>query len=491
MLIMLLNRILSQIFYRLFMRRNVVTFSLSIFLTLVGFVVLLHISSKTYASTGFVTRSGTKFMLDGNEFRFVGFNLFDAANTYFPEQGKTGYSCPRDNGWWSSIYTEADLDQELAFIKQQTGATVLRFWAFQRYTNGGTDWSGIDKVIRVAKKNGLKVLPVLEDGPGYCTYPEPAGNAKWKYNNDTWYTDGYKLKMGNYSLTYPDYVRAIVTRYKDEPTIMGWMMMNEADTSRKTNGIDGSGPSVLVNFAKDIGTLIKSIDTNHLVTVGTQSNGASGATGADFVQVYNVKDTQGRDLIDFTEVHDWPYWGGDTDPLPGSPDGHTLPNPDSADCLRTYQAKLACSIANSIQKLNKPIIMGEAGIAARSDSERIRRADLMDKKMAAFFNAGGAGYLVWQWNKVIDSEGFDVQMTTNDPLLAKMKKYAGYQPGGGSTCTKADINGDKQVNLVDYSLLVASFLKLPVNVTADINNDGQVNLSDYSLLVAQFLKPCQ
>lgn len=57
-------------------------------------------------------------------------------------------------------------------------------------------------------------------------------------------------------------------------------------------------------------------------------------------------------------------------------------------------------------------------------------------------------------------------------------------------CT-ADISGDNIVDLVDYSVLVSNFLKIPVtNQKADINKDGAVDLSDYSILVGQFLKPC-
>ncbi len=385
-------------------------------------------ASPIQAATGFVSRQNTQFYLDNRVFKFVGFNLYDAGNTYFPDQGKQGYSCPRNNGWWTNIYTEADLDAEMAYAKQTSGTSVLRFWAFQSYTNGGTDWSGVDKVIRVAKKHNMKVIPVLDDGPGYCT--QPNNQAKWSLNSDSWYVDGYKQKMGTYALTYPDYVRAIVTRYKDEPAIFGWMMMNEADTSRKilsdgTTKIDGNGPSVLVNFVKDIGGIIKSIDQNHLVTLGTQSNGASGATGKDFIDVYGLPE------IDFTEVHDWGYWAdinhdwrlGEQNPLPGSLNGVTLPDPNSVDCQKQYGAQLACSIAMSIQVLNKPIIMGEAGASVNRWSKP-ERANLLDAKMKAFFNAGGAGYLVWQWNKVIDTEGFDVLMTPADPLLPKMKTLA-------------------------------------------------------------------
>lgn len=374
--------------------------------------------SKASSPEGFVTRAGTKFYLNGQVFTFVGFNLFDAAGA----SANSPYSCLGTNKWFPK-FTEQELDLSLKQMKEMAGATVLRFWAFQKYTNGGTDFSGIDTVIKLAKANGFKVLPVLEDGPGYCTEPGGGGNGhieKWKYQGDTWYTEGYKIPNAPYTLSYRDYVKTIVTRYKDEPTILGWMMVNEADTSKK---VDGKSP--LVAFAKDIGGLMKSIDPHHLITVGTQSNGASGGTGQDFLDVY------GLDIIDFTEGHDWGYWGNDAEAIPGgiknSNGTMSLPNPLSPDCLKTYQAKIGCSLAQSVLLLKKPYVMGEAGIAAADNVSRDRRAKLMDQKMGAFFSNGGAGYVYWQWNHVVDSQQYDVLPNTNDPLLAVMKKYSGFE----------------------------------------------------------------
>ncbi len=372
--------------------------------------------SKASSSDQFVTTFGTKFFLNNQQFNFVGFNLFDAA-------GATGpYSCVAKNGWFPK-FTETELDSIMHQMNTDAGATVLRFWAFQKYTNGGTDFSGIDTVLALANKNGLKVIPVLEDGQGYCTEPGGGGNnhiQKWQYSADTWYTNGYKAVNSGYSLSYRDYVAKIVEHYKDNPTILGWMMMNEADTSLKVNG-----KSSLLSFANDIGGIIKNIDHNHLVTVGTQSNGASGATGQDFIDVY------GLPVVDFAEAHDWGFWGSDTQAIPGGVKNSSgtwdLPNPNSTDCLKTYQAKIGCSIAQSIQIIKKPIIMGESGIAATDSASRVRRAQLMDDKMNAFFANGGAGYIYWQWNHVLDSEHFDVLGNTNDPLLPIMKKYAGLQ----------------------------------------------------------------
>jgi len=350
-------------------------------------------------TSGFVGRQGTQFTLDGQPFRFVGFNLFDAAAT-------ANYQC----GWWAR-YSDDELDAALGAMKKQAGANVLRFWAFQSYTAGGTDWSGIDKVLRLARKHNIKVIPVLENGPGHCgNY----GSAKWE-QGDVFYRNASRrdYTYGS-SLSLPDYIDRIVGRYKDDPTIMAWMIMNEADTGDK----DG-----LYTFAAILSAQIKTLDSRHLVTLGTQSNGVSGSSGSDFIRLY------GLPTLDFAEGHDYAFWGSDTDPLPGSADGHTLPDPRSASCLSTAyipnQAKIACSIAQAHQILGKPYLIGEAGIGGGNGvAGRQRRADRIGAKMDAFFANGGSGYIVWQWNRIVDTEGFDVLSTLGDPLLPRMKSHA-------------------------------------------------------------------
>ena len=109
------------------------------------------------------------------------------------------------------------------------GATVLRFWAYQTYTDGGGDFSGVDRVIRIAKAAGMRVLPVLEDGPGDCT-----------------------------------------TSMQVVPKEQ--CLVNEAQTTAR----DAQGRSALVDFAADTAAVVRAVDPNHLVTPGTQANGAPG-----------------------------------------------------------------------------------------------------------------------------------------------------------------------------------------------------------------------
>ena len=354
-------------------------------------------SSAAAAAASFVSRSGRQLILNGNPFRFVGFNLYDAAAT-------DRYSCNP-----GKRLSDADLLTTLKYLHDKAGATVLRFWAYQTYTQGGTDFSGVDRVLTAAKQAGMKVLPVLEDGPGNCTN-SPDVVPKSKYESDTWYSAGYKVPFGNASMAYRDYVKVIVAHYANEPTILGWSMMNEADTSAR----DSSGHSVLVDFATDIAGVIKTVDARHLITVGTQSNGAPGASGPDFTAVYSLPQ------IDLAEVHDWGYWGDDASPMPGG-NGATPPAADSPVCTRT-DAPIGCSFALAAG-LDKPLFVGEAGIFGRTHDERNARAGLLRAKMDAAFNAGAVGYLVWSVNTGI-TDGYDVLINDDDPLIAQLSMVA-------------------------------------------------------------------
>ncbi|RKS71306.1 cellulase (glycosyl hydrolase family 5) [Motilibacter peucedani] len=352
--------------------------------------------------SGWVSRQGDGFRLDGAPFRFVGFNLYDAAAT-------DSYSCHPQ--------TALDASQlASAFTRiHDSGATVVRFWAYQTYTRGGTYWAGVDKVVEAARDAGLHLLPVLEDGPGDCT-TGPAHTPKSSYEGDTWYTEGYKHPYGTASLSFRDYAARVVTHYRDEPVILGWSMVNEADTSAR----DADGRSALVDFAQDVGAVVKSHDSRHLLTVGTQSNGAPGASGTDFSDVYQT------DTVDFAEVHDWGRWGDDTVPMPGSSDGTTPPSPEDGQCTRT-DSKIGCSFARA-QVLGKPLVVGEAGISAATDAERQRRADLLLAKMRAAFAAGADGYLVWQLNTE-PTDSYDVLLGSDDPLFGVLEAVGAAESG--------------------------------------------------------------
>lgn len=341
-------------------------------------------------TNSFVQRNGSSLQLDGKPFRFVGFNLYDAAASDI-------YSCSP-----ATRRTDRQLASAFGYIRDRAGASVVRFWAYQTYTAGGTDFSGVDRVLHAAKAAGLRVIPVLEDGPGNCTTGRQ-GVAKNAVQGDTWYTNGYRAPYGSASLSYVDYVRIMARHYRDDPTILAWMMMNEAETHAR----DAQDHSALVAFAQNVGAVIRSVDAHHLITLGTQANGAFGASGRDFSDIYRLP------VLDFAEVHDWAVYGSDTEPLPGSVSSR-LPSADSPACT-ALDAKIACSFARA-QALGKPLIVGEAGIGASDVSTRQRRAALLGAKIAAAFAAGADGYLVWHLSSG-PTDGYDVVPSQHDPLF--------------------------------------------------------------------------
>ncbi len=337
-------------------------------------------------------------MFGGRELRFSGFNMFDAASN-------ERWQCEPHHA-----LTRAQLKQQFQALKDKSGARVIRFWAYQPYTDGGKDWSGIDRVISVAKELEMLVIPVFEDGPGYCTGAPNEGESKANYEGDTYYGEGYKKPYAKNEHSLRDYARMVAAKYKDEPTIAAWMLVNEAETKQRNS----DGKSVLVDMARDVARVVKEVDPNHLVTLGTQSNGAMGTSGQDFRDIYSLPE------MDYTEVHDWGYYGSDTEAMPGAnPDG-SLPDPNSEECKK-LDAKIACSFAIT-KELNKPIVVGEAGIKAKTPSEVARRAQLMGDKIVAAKNAGASGYLLWEASDV-NREGYGIHPLGNDPIFEQLKRF--------------------------------------------------------------------
>ncbi len=371
--------------------------SLTVVSLLMAMVAVLLAACGPTASDSFVKRSGTSFTVDGAPFRFVGYNLYDGAASDI-------FSCSP-----STRLDDTALADTLRAAREEGGATVIRFWAFATYTADGTDFSGMDRFIAAARREGLRVMPVLEDGPGNCSTGE-SNVALSQVDGGHWYSSGYRQPLGRASISYRDYARVLAEHYRNEPAILGWTMVNEAETSERQP--DGRTP--LVAFAGDLAAVLHRADPNHLVTLGTQGNGAPGNSGSDFRDIYVQAG------LDFTEVHDWNRYGSDTEALPGSVDG-ALPAADSDEC-RGRTARVACSFAIS-RSIGKPIVVGEVGITATDIAGRQRRATLVAAKARAAFAAGAAGYLVWHLDRA-PTDRLDVQISPLDPLLPALARIA-------------------------------------------------------------------
>src|SRR5207302_3505737 len=111
-----------------------------------------------------------------------------------------------------------------------TGATVLRAWAFQRFTAGASDFTPIDRMIASARSHGLSLILTLENEWADCSQLDAASPDGRK--SPAWFQSGYyDAPLGSDALPFRDYARLVVQRYRTEPQIAMWQLMNEAECS--------------------------------------------------------------------------------------------------------------------------------------------------------------------------------------------------------------------------------------------------------------------
>jgi hypothetical protein len=324
-------------------------------------------SSVTTENGGFVHRSGTTLTLNGQPWRFVGYNDYQLTS----QSG--GYTCGR-------AIDQSTLDAILADARS-SGATVIRTWFFQSYYDLNSQshvitpsWSAFDRVLNAAAAYGLRVIPVLVNEWQDCEPPSVDKNLGF-------YQLGYQSAGYGYPLSFKAYATTVAAHYANDPTIAFWQIGNELESNSPsgcTASAESAGASALRAFADNMTSAIKAVDPNHLVSLGTIGSGQCGLAGSDYEYVQAGK-------VDLCEYHDY-----------GDPT-HAIPNDG-------YN-RLAQRISQC-RALDKPLFVGESGIVAdvgdqgqstgTIDSTSLQlRAGFFDAKMTAAFNAGLAGYVIW------------------------------------------------------------------------------------------------
>lgn len=184
---------------------------------------------------GFVHRVGRNLMLDGEPYRFVGFNAF----------GMTG--CATGKAW-----TRAELD---AYFAGLPPAAMTRTWAFARY-----GVAALDLVVERAEAHGQKLILSLANQGRDCG--EEAKDAAW-YN-------------GGFRGAYLSWVREVVARYRHSPAIGMWEIINEP--GHQTTGVS---TAMIKSFLDETAAVIKGIDPHHLVESGAMAEYTAGTGGSE------------------------------------------------------------------------------------------------------------------------------------------------------------------------------------------------------------------
>ncbi|EMR70233.1 putative glycoside hydrolase family 5 protein [Eutypa lata UCREL1] len=266
----------------------------------------------------FVKAEGGKFTLDGEDFYFAGSNAY-----YFPFNNnqtdvELGLTAAKEAGL-KVFRTWGYNDKNVTYVpdglpqygNEGAGDTEV---VFQRFANGTStiDIEAFDKVVDAATKVGIKLLVAFTnnwaDYGGMDVYTVNLGG---KYHDDFY-------RLPQIKEAYKTYVKAVVTRYKDSPTIFAWELANEprcgADGVRNLPRSDDCTTETLGSWIDEMSTYVKSLDPHHLVTwggeggfnIGSDDGFYSGSDGGDFDRELSLEN------IDFGVFHSYPDWWGKT-----------------------------------------------------------------------------------------------------------------------------------------------------------------------------------
>ncbi|KAG6722606.1 hypothetical protein I3842_03G169300 [Carya illinoinensis] len=338
---------------------------------------------------GFVERNGTQFMLDGRAFYINGWNSY-----WLMDHAVEQYSRPRIRAMLQA--------------GAKMGLTVCRTWAFNdgaynalQISPGQFDervFQALDHVIAEARQHGIRLLLSLVNN--LQAYGGKTQYVKWAWeegiglsaSNDSFFFDP---TIRNY---FKNYIKTVLTRrnsitgieYRNDPTIFAWELINEPRCTSDTSG------DTLQDWLEEMSEFVKSIDKNHLLTVGLEgfygpkspksltANPEAWASrlGSDFIHNTNISD------IDFASVHIYP--------------DHWFHEQELEDKLKYVSKWMLSHIEDGDTELKKPVMFTEFGLSnlnkdfLPSQRDRFHKTVLDTIYKSAKRNGSGAGALVWQ-----------------------------------------------------------------------------------------------
>jgi mannan endo-1,4-beta-mannosidase len=362
-------------------------------------------------SSQFVGTRNGRFVVNGRPFRFVGANV-------------------------ALMYRDEDREKMPETLKRAAdqGIRVVRVWA---YGEGGPDdvgpladfadwprnhpfrWSPgnwneeafvhLDRVIAEAQKNNLLVQLCLtnwwRDTGGVTQYLRWAGindaaDDKFRFGINPeramlFYTNETTRKL------YREHIEKIVTRrntvsgilYRDDPTIFGWELMNEAQA---LTGRWGERRQWIVEMTD----YIRSLDQNHLISPGTWGY-RTAAERREWLADHSLPN------VDYCDVHNYPR--DDTDSFVDSP--------------QAMQEFLDNRVA-AAYLLKKPLVMGEFGMNAEGHNG-FSQIEWYRAFLQGSVRAGAAGAMFWILTPD-PRRGYGVTYTTNrdEAILGEVSRAA-------------------------------------------------------------------
>jgi mannan endo-1,4-beta-mannosidase len=382
-------------------------------------------------------RPVASFLLDGEPFCFAG------TNNYYP------------------IYKSRRMVDDLLETTKRLGLRVMRIWAYldrgsldgsvqnidgpgekegvyfqywdpiqkrPLYNDGATGIEHLDYLLDKAKRADIKLILVLTNNwkefGGMDQYLVWYGlNEHHQFYTNPVVTQAYKNWIGHLVMRN----NAINgTLYRDDPTIFAWELANEPRciNSGPLDNRSGCSPRAISTWADQMSTFIKSIDPNHLVSVGDEGFfaggsgfGRDGADGVDHAALLALEH------VDFGTFHLYPdTWG------------------QSLGWSRQWIE----DHIDAARKAGKPTLLEEYGVVARRDAtgallEASRRGKAYPRWHELIEKRGGNGALVWMLAGYDDVRGrypdYDhFVLYPDDPTIGLFATFAARMAADSRAC---------------------------------------------------------
>lgn len=399
-------------------------------------VFLISTDAEAGVPNGFAYTQGTRFMLDGSPFYYAGTNCYyltfksqEAVDSVFKDAEAMGLKVIRV---WGNLDVgvktgTTDSEGKPVFTNNNDGPGEKDGIYFQYFDkdlgkpviNEGKDGlQKLDYALYQAEKHGIKLLITFTNywdafgGMGqYIKWAQELGITGLKkddfYTNETlkgWYKD-YVNGLLNHTNQYTG------RKLKDEPSVFAWELANEPRCNTDAQCKD----NILYNWAKEMSEYVKSVDPNHMVSLGdegfynkpygyyneyTTSNYAFyGAEGVDFEKLMTI------DTLDFGTPHLYlDQWGMK----------HTGTGQDDLLWFKIHGETCA--------ELGKPVILEEFGLTNRTirDSEYEQWFEVLEGNVYETVEYAGTNY--WMIASYIDGA-----------LYPDYDQYTVYGPEGTDT----------------------------------------------------------
>jgi mannan endo-1,4-beta-mannosidase len=346
--------------------------------------------------SNFIRVDGTQFLLQNKPYRFIGANFWIGMHLGAFDRPRlvreldlmasigiqnlrimAAFEGPDDAPWRAlpTVQPEPGLWREellrgLDFLLDEMGKREMtavvclnNFWP----------WSG-GMAQYVAWQTG-KSIP----------YPPPAKGGSWtRYS--LFAAQFYRNEVA--IAAYEDFIRMLLSRnnhrnqrpYIEDPVIMSWQLANEPRGMIR--------PKLYRAWIERSARLIKSLDPNHLISIGSEGDTASGKIAGT-----NPLKDHASELIDYITCHIWPQNWSWYDPEKG---------------VRSYEKGKKRALVylqkhmTYARKLNKPLVLEEFGLARDEGSHDPKSdVDLRNHFFRAMLGLVGteplAGANIWAW----------------------------------------------------------------------------------------------